>query len=519
MALVTKLTNGIIGQVATISTAGSETSGIGTYSIEYEFGSLTGVIKDNISPTNVPATISWTIPTSFYNQIPDTTSKTGKLISYYTFQGNKTVNSTSTFVAKISDTYTPTVSGTVVTTDSLSSQLSGNTSTIINGVSNVKVTVSATPTQGSTIVNQYFYYQRNYYPMNIENTKTLTGGYDGVFDFGTIDTRGRTGTSRVTLTAIDYRRPTISLNDVSISTSGVATINITGTWFNGSFGATANTLTVQYRYKSSSSSSWGSWATISNVTKNSDGTYSATATKSGLSYTNTYNFEARVTDKINTVSSKEYSGKSLPVFDWSKDDFNFNVPVHIKQYYNSSDVPTTKQYVDDLTKVIADSVQNNTDKITSLTNRVSSLESGSSSVTKSDVVDWIYPVDSIYISVNSTNPANLFGGTWIQLKDRFLLGAGNTYTNGSTGGEASHRLTANEIPKHKHTLGVANSSGNILTGASGVPALPAYTAYAKNVSSTTSGVYRGEVENNSSTEIAHNNMPPYLVVYMWKRTG
>ena len=67
MALVTKLTNGVIGQVATISTEGSETTGTGTYSIEYEFGSLTGVIKDNISPLNVPATISWTIPTSFYN--------------------------------------------------------------------------------------------------------------------------------------------------------------------------------------------------------------------------------------------------------------------------------------------------------------------------------------------------------------------------------------------------------------------------------------------------------------------
>lgn len=50
MALVTKLTNGVIGQVATISTEGSVTAGAGTYSIEYEFGSLTGVIKDNISP-------------------------------------------------------------------------------------------------------------------------------------------------------------------------------------------------------------------------------------------------------------------------------------------------------------------------------------------------------------------------------------------------------------------------------------------------------------------------------------
>ena len=507
MALVTKLTNGIIGQVATISTEGSETSGAGTYSIEYEFGSLTGVILDNISSQSVPTTIRWTIPTSFYNEIPDTTSKTGKLISYYHTLGNKIVNSTSTFIAKIPDGDAPTITASVITTDALSSQLSGNTSTIINGVSSVKVTMSATPTQGSTIVNQYFYYQRNYYPMAIQNTKTLTGGYDGVFDFGAIDTRSRKGTSRITLTAIDYRRPTISIDDVSISTSGVATINITGTWFNGSFGATANTLTVQYRYKSSSSSSWGSWTTISSVTKNSDGTYSATATKSGLSYTDTYNFEARVTDKINTVSSKEYTGKSLPVFDWSKDDFNFNVPVSVLTPADSNN-PTTKQYVDDLTDVISLAVQDNTDNITDLTSRVSSLESGSSGVTKSDVVDWIYPVGSIYISVNNTSPANLFGGTWTQLKDRFLLGAGSTYTNGSTGGSATQRLSAANLPSHTHPQYVATNGGSTSANLD-------YNGWVSNGKAVAQGIPTGATGQGT----AFNIMPPYLVVYMWQRTG
>ena len=498
MALITKLTNGVIGQVATISTEGSETTGIGTYSIEYEFGSLTGVIKDNISPTDVPATISWTIPTSFYNEIPDTTSKTGKLISYYTL-GNKTVNSTSTFIAKIPDSDVPTITASVVTTDALSSQLSGNTSTIINGVSNVKVTMSATPTQGSTIVNQYFYYQRNYYPMAIQNTKTLTGGYDGVFDFGAIDTRSRKGTKRITLTAIDYRTPTIAIDDVSISTSGVATINITGTWFNGSFGATANTLTVQYRYKSSSSSSWGSWTNISNVTKNSDGTYSATATKDGLSYTDTYNFEAKVTDKINTVASKEYTGKSLPVFDWSKDDFNFNVPVSVLSPTNSNN-PTTKKYVDDLTEVISLAVQDNTDNIAALSNQISNISS--------TIFDNIYPVGSIYMSVNSTNPSNLFGGTWTQLKDRFLLGAGSTYTNGSTGGSATQKLSAANLPSHTHPQYVATDGGSTSANLD-------YNGWVSNGKAVAQGIPTGATGQGTRFDI----MPPYLVVYMWQRTG
>lgn len=499
MALVTKLTNGVIGQVATISTEGSETSGTGTYSIEYEFGNLTGVIKDNISPTDVPATIKWTIPTSFYNEIPDTTSKTGKLISYYTFGNIKTVNSTSSFIAKIPDDDAPTITASVVTTDALSSQLSGNTSTIINGVSNVKVTMSATPTQGSTIVNQYFYYQRNYYPMAIQNTISLTGGYDGVFDFGAIDTRSRKKTSRITLTAIDYRTPTIAIDDVSISTSGVATINITGTWFNGSFGATANTLTVQYRYKSSSSSSWGSWTTISNVTKNSDGTYSATATLSGLSYTDTYNFEARVTDKINTVSSKEYTGKSLPVFDWSKDDFNFNVPVSILSPADSNN-PTTKQYVDDLTNTITLAVQNNTDNIAALSNQISNISS--------TIFDNIYPVGSIYMSVNDTNPSNLFGGTWTQLKDRFLLGAGSTYTNGSTGGSATQKLSAANLPSHTHPQYIATDGGSTSANLD-------YNGWVSNGKAVAQGIPTGATGQGTRFDI----MPPYLVVYMWQRTS
>lgn len=84
------------------------------------------------------------------------------------------------------------------------------------------------------------------------------------------------------------------------------------------------------------------------------------------------------------------------------------------------------------------------------------------------IVDSVYPVGSIYMSVASTSPATLFGGTWAQLKDRFLLGAGDTYEAGNTGGNASvsytpagkntggsvgdHTLTTSEIPSHAHGL-------------------------------------------------------------------
>lgn len=121
------------------------------------------------------------------------------------------------------------------------------------------------------------------------------------------------------------------------------------------------------------------------------------------------------------------------------------------------------------------------------------------------LVDLFYPVGSIYMSVNNTNPEILFGGKWEQIKDKFLLSAGNTYSAGSTGGEATHTLTWNEMPRHQHSTGYVGTD------------LYSVSQSGSNwVVVTTRGdaVYTG----NSGNDQPHNNMPPYLTVYMWKRT-
>lgn len=487
MALITKLSTCVIGENAVISTEGSSTSGTGRYSIEYEFGDLTGVIVDNMLFSQVPATITWKIPLAFAKEIPYASSKTGKLISYYTFAGKKEVNYTSTFVAKIADDAVPTIDSTVATTDAISLQLSGNTKTIINGVSNVQINLYASPTTGAYIKDKWCQNPPNYYSGKHGTTQTFIGHNNGVFKFGATDTRNRSATKTITLAAIDYRSPTISIDGIEINTSGVATIDISGTWFKGSFGKVSNDITVSYRYKSNSSSSWGSWTTIPNATKNNDGTFSATVTKSGLSYTETYNFEAKVQDAINTVSSKEYIAKSLPVFDWSADDFNFNVPVSVLAPTDSNN-PATKQYVDSL--------------VSTLTEQYASI------------VDIVYPVGSIYMSVNAADPSTLFSGTsWEKLEGRFLLGSNSTYKPGSTGGEATHTLTYNEMPKHTHPMYSANSGGD----GTWTPDEGSYLVDSVTDDKTTWWArlamgYAGGGE-------AHNNMPPYLVVNMWKRTS
>lgn len=120
-----------------------------------------------------------------------------------------------------------------------------------------------------------------------------------------------------------------------------------------------------------------------------------------------------------------------------------------------------------------------------------------------EIRDLIYPIGSIYMSVNNTDPSTLFGGTWVQLQNRFLLGAGSSYTAGATGGEATHKLTIDEMPSHNH--GIKNDK----TGGSGT---------AKWVINSSASSGTGAITNTGGSQ-AHNNMPPYLVVYMWKRTA
>lgn len=124
------------------------------------------------------------------------------------------------------------------------------------------------------------------------------------------------------------------------------------------------------------------------------------------------------------------------------------------------------------------------------------------------MIDAIYPVGSIYISINSTNPSILFGiGEWERIEDCFLLAAGNTYAPGTTGGEAEHTLTTDELPSHTHNFTHAvvstDSSGNHIVSNSTI--LRNYSATTLNATEST------------GNEQPHNNMPPYLAVYMWKR--
>ena len=161
-----------------------------------------------------------------------------------------------------------------------------------------------------------------------------------------------------------------------------------------------------------------------------------------------------------------------------------------------------------------------------------------------DVFDMVYPVGSIYMSVNSVNPSTLFGGTWEQLKDKFLLASGSTYSAGSTGGSATVSLTQSQMPRHNHTTnahthnvsesgeyfvtseanGASNtrvtysSSGNRYVDGMSDNKTPFHHRTSTGSTSPTTKYTGGSgTSESASNGSAHINMPPYLVVYLWKR--
>lgn len=155
-----------------------------------------------------------------------------------------------------------------------------------------------------------------------------------------------------------------------------------------------------------------------------------------------------------------------------------------------------------------------TQKTTELTSKIENNTSQIRSLNSMIAVYWktIYPIGSIYISTSATfNPNTTWGGTWVKTaQGRCLIGANDTYPIGSTGGEATHLLTTAEMPSHIHKF-----SRPAWTGAEYV----AGDRYFSNVGSEkTCNAVSGQTETAGSNK-PHNNMQPYLAVYIWERTA
>lgn len=144
------------------------------------------------------------------------------------------------------------------------------------------------------------------------------------------------------------------------------------------------------------------------------------------------------------------------------------------------------------------------------------IGSGLIEVNGTDLFKQIYPVGSIYMSVNNTNPSNYFGGTWVAWgSGRVPVGVNTNDTSFSTvektGGAKTHTLTVNEMPSHSHRIVYTNNGKELSLDDGG-------SNY--NLSWGSSGCGNGNViANSTGGGQAHNNLPPYITCYMWKRTA
>ena len=136
---------------------------------------------------------------------------------------------------------------------------------------------------------------------------------------------------------------------------------------------------------------------------------------------------------------------------------------------------------------------------------------------KKDLLEKVYPIGSYYWSEKNTSPSDIFGGSWTKIRGRFLFASDSNHDVGDTGGEETHTLTINEMPRHSHEyekfcyfedISFNAPSGN----------WNRFPCNITNHSNSSRFLY-----TYSTTSVgggcSHNNMPPFLTANCWKRTG
>ena len=470
-----------IGATHTIRITQNSTSF--THTVRYTFGSLNGIIASNVKDS-----CTWFVPTTFYNEFTSGSSKTGTLYCD-TYSGSTLLGTTSitaTFIPN-STTAKPTVSFNY-TSDSLSQTLTGNTKGIIGGRSSINYTITGTPKHNATIAKYYLSNSSSNLP-EVSRTGTLNNVSGNKYYTRVQDSRGlNSDILTITLSPyVNYVQLAITNctfereNDLS----NKVYLTLKGNYFNGNFGATDNELSVKLFYRKQGESSWGSAIDITSYATISENTFSITnqLIGSNFSYEDSYEFRVVAQDKVVTddsVSSNRTVTEGVALFDIGKNDVLFK-GIKLLEYIESK-------------------VKLN--------------------------VDLMYPVGSIYLSVNSTNPSQLFGGEWEQWgKGRVPVGVDTTQTEFNTvektGGEKTHTLIETELPYIRGDFNFHGAgSATVGSGCAGYFKPGAYRGNYRSGGSDLGGAgsYDGFYFEFGGNQ-PHNNLQPYITCYMWKRTA
>lgn len=499
-----------MGSATTISITRASSSF--THTLKYTFGSASGTIATKTTSTSV----SWTPALTLANQIPNALTGTCT-ITCSTYNGDTLIGSkTCTLTLTVPSSVKPTL--TSITATRVNGDVPSEWGIYVQTKSKVTLTINgAAGSYGSTISSYSitgggFSSTSSSFTTGFLNTSgTIT------FTATVTDSRGRVSSAAtVSITVQAYSPPSFTNYSSQRCTSG-GTVSDEGTYVKGlvSFSysscSSKNTITGSIQYKKSSATSWTSARVAFS---------SGTAVIFGggaISTETSYDIKYTLTDAFTSVSIQDIVSTASVVMDFKAGGKGVAVGkvAETDNMFEVSEDWDVKVYG----KLLKDYIQ-----------QFSSA---------------IYPVGSIYMSVNATNPSTYFGGTWVAWgSGRVPVGINTSDTNFSTvektGGSATVTLTASQMPSHTHTFtgSSATTSSNgahthtlklnktAWSGSGGsrvVVDSTDYTALTNNKTSSNGAHTHTLTANGSNANTggggSHTNLQPYIVCYMWKRTA
>ena len=506
------------------------------YKIKFSLGNwsyTTGFITPNTTNdyTYTEYVISGTTTannTTIYTQLPNSISGTMTAVLYTYNSDESQIGSTSskTFTVTIPNSVMPTVGTITIDPVNITTSDGVSRNILVKGKNKVTVSVSGCSAGAGSNIKSYTFSGPN---VSVTTTGTSVTSSSVISNTGTLtytiqvtDTRGRTASKTATITCYDYAAPYFkSFSAYKANANGDADENGSYIKCNYTIGYSSvnstNNVTVKILYKKNKDTS--DYSSINSIL-NSTST-SGSSLLDSIDSSSTYTVYALITDNYNgSVPSTSITifGESR-ILNITKDGTGFAIG-KLAESSNLFECRWDAKFNNNISCVDIDCDNVTTEQISC----------GQITIDGKTILDFIYPVGSIYISVNSVSPSNLLGGTWERIQDRFLLASGDTYKAGETGGEATHKLTIDEMPSHTHTQQSCTDPGDHThdisiwyDGSSGsAKTVEGWSVKAHEQYHTTSGA-GGHTHtitlNNTGGNVAHNNMPPYLAVYMWKRTA
>lgn len=255
----------------------------------------------------------------------DTTSNTAQVRFYVksTVGGQQFISFTTRTVTIKNPA--PTLAPTVEDVNPLTIALTGDPSVMVRYASKVQVITGAQAVKFATLKSV----KVTNGSKSINGDGTISGVEFGSFQISATDSRGNTTTATVKKTLVEYVTPTCYIGEGTPNAVGEYDFTTSGTAWNGDFGAEVNLLTAEYRYRLQGGD-WCEWLPMEVQTNGNS--YTATVHVEGLDYTAMYEFQGRVSDRLNTAESATKMVTSIPIYDFGKNDFNFNVPVFLTKY-------------------------------------------------------------------------------------------------------------------------------------------------------------------------------------------